>query len=167
MHRQDTVTYMFIYAMLNAVHTMQITHLNITERSLIQAVKVGRGISCQSILFQRGQCLSIFDSIRQYTYSERTQHYYVQMYWYFEKQSGRLYACIHLYVCHLYAHLSSLDTTCKELSLQYYNRFHVSSSWQRNLKLTCQFTPGSVFGSMLDSSHNMQRSLNSILQQAP
>ena len=81
MHRQDTVTYMFIYAMLNAVHTMKITHLNITERSLIQAVKVGKGISCQSILFKRGSISpSLTQSVSRHTVKEQEQEHSITMY---------------------------------------------------------------------------------------
>ena len=77
---------MFIYAMLNAVHTMQITHLNITEGSLIQAVKVGKGISCQSILFQRGSVSqSSAQSVSIHTVKEQEQE---------QEHSITMYKCI-------------------------------------------------------------------------
>ena len=66
---------------------MQITHLNITEGSLIQAVKVGKGISCQSILFSKGGSVSpsSAQSVSIHTVKEQEQE---------QEHSITMYKCI-------------------------------------------------------------------------
>ena len=155
--------------MLNTVHTMQRTHLNITPGSMVHAVKVGK-VTCQFTPFSVSPSSAQSFGIK---FMQWKKEHIVLALW-----------------KRVYAHLCTAwqFTTCNEHSPQYYNRFHGPSSkklvkgFQTNksihtvkkgavsshLRLNpSQHVTYILIYAMLDSSHNMQRSLNSILQQAP
>ena len=137
MHRQDT--YMHLYLSLICSSMQCLTQFTQCEEFSPQyyirfhCPNLVKGVTCQSILFKRGSispssAQSLGNTCGERTRT-RTQHYYICTNVLVLRKAKLTFTYLHFYLCHLYAHLSSYDTTCKELSPQYYNRFHDPSSW--------------------------------------